>query len=485
MNSLFRRIAGCLLLVGLLAGSHPLSAAANSGVTWGDPVRLSDPNIEAGQPALAVDLSGVVHVVWSQTDEVALRPVGEGDTIYYSSFDGENWSRPLDIVVAGQGLAAQFPEITVTPNGYLHLVYGTGGTVSALMHTSVHVRQARDIYAWSKPSAIASPAQGQHSFVSDSRGYIYLAYADFYTKNINFLMSKDNGETWGRELEVSAGLQRPDEFGIYPRLAISESGRIHLVWNVLPWPGRLAYYTHSDDDGQTWSEPWLFDSSGSSAYRQGFGPIVPDIQTYGGNQVHILWDGAPTVERNHIYSLDDGESWSQPTIVFPELSQTGRAGWNEMAFDAGGILHAVSIIGPLHASWDGLGWSASQDIALRAYTGDGEMMRIKVGLGNQVHVLWLDRNVSPFTVWYVRGRSGAAAVAPLAIPDPLPQAAPAGPTPTTAPALPEPTPTLDLGEPEENIRPYSPGKAIAVGLIPVLLIIATAAAVVIKKRSAV
>ena len=156
-----------------------------------------------------------------------------------------------------------------------------------------------------------------------------------------------------------------------------------------------------------------------------------------------------------------------------------------MAFDADGILHAVSIIGPLHATWDGLGWSASQDIAARAYTGDGEMMRIKVGLGNQVHVLWLDRNVAPFTVWYVHGQSGAAAVPPVAIPDPLPQAAPAGPTPTAASALPEPTPTLDLGEPEENIRPYSPGAAIAVGVIPALLIIATAAAVVIRKRKAV
>ncbi len=386
MKSLFWRIVGCLLLAGLLAGSQSLGAAANPGVTWDDPVRLSDPNIEAGQPALAVDLSGVVHVVWSQTERVTLRPVGEGDTIYHSSFDGENWSRPIDIIVAGEGLAAQFPEITVTPNGYLHLVYSTSGTISALMHTAVHVSQARDIYAWSRPSAVASPAQGQHTFVSDSRGYLYLAYADFYTKNINFLMSKDNGETWGREVEVSAGLQRPDEFGIYPRLAVSESGRIHLVWNVLPWPGRLAYYAHSDDEGQTWSEPWLFDSSANSAYRQGFGPIVPDIQTYGGNQVHILWDGAPTVERNHIYSLDDGDTWTQPTIVFPELSETGRAGWNEMAFDADGILHAVSIIGPLHASWDGLGWSASQDIAVRAYTGDGEMMRIKVGLGNQLHV---------------------------------------------------------------------------------------------------
>ena len=99
MNSLFRRIAGCLLLVGLLAGSQSLGAAANPGVTWDDPVRLSDPNIESGQPALAVDLSGVVHVVWSQTDQAGLRPVGEGDTIYYSSFDGENWSRPIDVVV--------------------------------------------------------------------------------------------------------------------------------------------------------------------------------------------------------------------------------------------------------------------------------------------------------------------------------------------------------------------------------------------------
>jgi len=484
MKSLLRRIAGCILVVGLLAGAQSL-ATANSGVTWSDPVRLSDPNIAAGQPALAVDLSGVVHVVWSQTDQVGARIAGEGDTIYYSSFDGENWSRPMDVVVAEEDLAAQFPEVTVTPNGYLHLVYGTGGTNSNLMYIRVHVRHARDIYAWSKPVAIASPAQGQHTFVSDSRGYLYLAYAGVYSKNIHFVMSKDNGETWSREVEVSAGLQRPDEYGIYPRLAISESGRIHLVWNVLPWPGRLAYYAHSDDEGFTWSEPWLFDSSGSSAYREGFGPIVPDIQTFGGNQVHILWDGAPTVERNHIFSLDDGQTWSQPTVVFPEVSGAGRAGWNEMAFDSAGILHAVTIIGPLHSSWDGLGWSKSQDIAVRSYTGDGEMMRIKVGLGNQVHALWLDRNVSPFTVWYARGQSAAPPVAPAPIPDPLPDEPVVGPSPTAQTMPFEPTPTLDLGGPVPSSRDFSPGTALAVGVIPTLVIIAVAAVVVIRKRNTV
>lgn len=163
-------------------------------------------------------------------------------------------------------------------------------------------------------------------------------------------------------------------------------------------------YARSDDRGTTWSPAQVIDRFDSGAYFEGYGPEYIDIEARG-DAVHLIWDGAPTVERHHIWSSDGGKTWSEPLLLFPEIKDVGRAGWNDMAFDSAGTLHAVSLGKPLHASWSGGLWSASGDAsrADEAAVPGGEWVAMTVRLGNQLHVLWLDKFKEPFAVWHASG----------------------------------------------------------------------------------
>jgi hypothetical protein len=64
-----------------------------NGVNWSDPYQVNEPdsNLQDLDPGISVDDSGCVHVVWSGKSD-------DGDYhIYYSCFDGENWSQELRI----------------------------------------------------------------------------------------------------------------------------------------------------------------------------------------------------------------------------------------------------------------------------------------------------------------------------------------------------------------------------------------------------
>jgi hypothetical protein len=112
-------------------GSHPVHAQGDV-VAWGEPIPLSNSSIQAWQPTIAADLAGNVHIMWSQSTQLE-RPVGYGDTLYYTRWDGKKWITPVDVLVSPEaGLGAEFPEMTVTPDGTLHAIWGTGGVNSRL-----------------------------------------------------------------------------------------------------------------------------------------------------------------------------------------------------------------------------------------------------------------------------------------------------------------------------------------------------------------
>lgn len=245
-------------------------------------------------------------------------------------------------------------------------------------------------------------------------------------------------------------------------------------------------YTRSDDGGDNWSAPQIIDRFDSGEYRsEGYGPNLINVVTHGEDEVHLIWDGAPTVERNHIYSTDGGQTWSQPVITFPEITAVGRAGWNGMAFDSAEALHAVSLGGPLHASWTSeRNWSSSTDIARTVYDGKGEWLQIAAGLGNQLHVAWVDKDYAPNTVWYVMGQTSAPATAPQPVPIEQPTATPpAQPAPTAPPvATGAPPARVEAIENSAPLAASSPATILGISLAPVALLVGIIVIVSLRRR---
>lgn len=384
-------------------------ASAQARVVWSAPQLLSNPDRRSGAPAIVADAAGNVHVMWSE-EVTDLGLPSDGDTLFYVRGDGKSWTKPVD-VLALPGEGAQFPALAVTPDGTLHVVWSTGGQ-GQIMYSSAPACCADNPHNWSEPTSLGGPALATAALAADNQGRLHVAFAPSDSQMIVYVRSDDGGRSWSQSAEISGGAIRADEYTANPRLAVDGSSRMHLVWIVEPWPGRYAMYAQSSDGGATWLAPLIIDRFDSGAYSSdGYGPEYIDVEARE-DEIHLIWDGAPTVERHHIWSSDGGKTWSEPLFLFPEIKDVGRAGWNDMVFDSAGTLHAVSLGKPLHASWSGERWSVSDDVSRvdEAVAPGGEWVSAAVRLGNQLHVVWVDKFKEPFAVWHAWGTVNAPEV---------------------------------------------------------------------------
>ncbi len=473
MRKSFLRFGAVLILL-LTSGACGLgvrpAAAQSAPVAWSQPIRLSDPNFQSYPPAIAADRAGNVHILWSQTmlsGEVS----ASGDTLYYVRWDGKKWFGPVDVLVSpGDGLGAEYPDLTATPDGYIHAIWGTGGRDSQLFYARAPACCADDPLNWTKPISLAIGINQTSAIASDAQGNLFIVYASLDTNDIVFLRSTDGGENWEKAVSVPGGTRREDEYPAYPRLSADESGRIHLVWSVLPFPGRAVMYSNSNDGGKTWKDPVIIDQIEANEYQTDFGPTLIDVEAVGKDAVHLTWDGAPTVERHHVWSQDGGETWSAPDTFIPELTGGGRALWNDMAADSRGVVHAVSIKQPWHAQWTSGGWSASTAISQRGFAED---MRIVVSGGNELHVVWLEvRQGIPSTVYYVKGISSAPAVPLQKLPEIETLAVLTQPAPSATPqsaVTPAPTALFADAPAAEGTAVDSPARGVFFSALAVLI----------------
>lgn len=462
-------VAGSLL--GWLVSSVPVRGQAKvEPVRWDEPIQLSNPAYLAWAPVIVADVSGQVHVMWSQTMLDVPVP-GEGDTIFYTRSDGTQWIEPVDVLVSSRSRGAEFPDIVIDGAGVLHAVWGTGGRDSELMYAHAPVCCADDPHQWSAPLSLGSPVNLTTALVVDNLGRLHAAFASVETGGIVYRRSDDGGLTWPVWVDILGGIVADDDQSAYPRLTVDASGRVHLVWSVLPWSGQRVMYARSDDGGDHWLAPRIIDDAGSERYEESYGPIFIDIEAHGAATLHLIWDGAPTVERNHLWSYDAGESWLGPDILFPELTIVGRQGWNDMVVDSNGTLHAVCLgKNPRYDSWPG-------DPSQSTIIGDmhsAEFMRLALGLNNHLHAVWMDHE-SPehHTVWYVHGMTSAPSVAsqPLSVFSP-PSSSVSHSTSITAPEVGLPRP-FEGGERSlsAQARPSHPAYVFLISAAPAVLLV--------------
>lgn len=463
----------CLNVATVIAQSVPL---------WSDPILLSNPEVDAWAPTIAVDTAGNVHIIWSQTMTLD-PPPGEGDTLFYTRWNGTKWTQPVDVLISPGGEAAEWPDVAITPDSMLHVVWGTGGQGSKLFYARAPGCCADRPANWSEPVRLYMPILYSPVIVADEFGRLHVAGSSQETGDIIYLRSEDGGNTWSNPVNLFTGTRQPDEYAIWPRLAVDGQGRVHLVWTTLPYPGRAVVYARSDDGGLTWNQPQVIDTANQGGYiSSSYGPIYIDVEARNQDELHLIWDGAPTIERNHIWSLDGGLTWSEPNLLFPEVTLVGRSGWNDMAFTSDNILHAVSMVSvgsPLHATWDGTHWSDTDHVSTTGPATSGtELLDLAISRGNTLHTVWLKKDHQPFTVWYAQGQTSAPELAIQALPMPTlipePTATPKTISPTTsAPRLPS---TPSPQQPIENKSAGStlftnPLVALLASVLPALLLV--------------
>lgn len=441
-------MAGAILLFALgtgkaLAQERPWTEPISFGPYW--------------FPDIAVDPTGQVHLVWSDSD-------ANFDMVMYSSSTlGDVWSERLDVAVYPplSGSEATRPTILAGPDGTLYL----SSRLTEIYFSRSSIWTSHSAAGWSRP--LAPVGDGYFSrMLLDHTGRLHL----FYTQNLPDVVcmlclhlyatySDDHGDTWSPPVDLSVVSNGTAK----PQAVVDAQNRVHVVFETGPGgsygrvnePAAVAY-AFSADRGDTWSPPvTLGPTLDTPAVSVPAGSAPPEVSArniaIAANETQLVtvwWSTADDIINFQI-SEDAGATWSAaraiPGVFGIWSIMQSRLDNFTMATDSAGNIHLVivgrtglddKLVRLMHLVWNGRGWSPPSTI--RGYMGDmPEWPRLAIGLGNQLHLTWFVRDQASiflseagnYEVFYARSLADSPALAPAALVAPTPEAAAAVETP--------------------------------------------------------
>ena len=428
------------ILAALLVMSHgdwgavPTSAQS-AAVTWSRPVNLSNTLQGSGDPAIVADSYGDVHVFWSE--DMGGQPQGPegqfsgGNSIFYTRWDGESWTAPIDILSVPDDYIADFVQVVVDAENRLHAVW-TGQ--SSLYYSSAPAEMAYSARAWSKPVVLANNSARSAwmiSIVADTAGTLHVAYATRGSEvGVYYTRSTDGGMDWGFPIKLSAVPDSLEDSFSDVRIVADSTGRLHVVWqtNQKAGYGQAIYYARSPDGGRNWGPPVRLGYREPDDFDVGY----PYLVVRGESELHLIYNaGSRPVGRYHRISRDGGETWGNPEQILTDME--GINGYVVPLVDGAGQMHLIidmrtrdtQVVGLYYARWLETDWSPVVPLATESpYGPSAHYTAAAVRLGNELHVVWTQLRFGE--IWYLRG------TVPGVTPEPtLERQFPATPTPSS------------------------------------------------------
>lgn len=479
MSLILRSLVISLTLLGLMGNVGFAQPQAGNG--WTPQMRIPNyKQIKEEPPFLFADQNHTVHAFNSQ-------PAAEEgpDAIWYRRWTPtEGWSNLNDIIVADG--AVELLDIFVDNRSVVHLVMQNS---SGIYYAWSPLAGADRAPAWSAPiqigdqvvppfsATLAGSAQGDKLFV--------LYGGNVSGKGVYWVSSSDGGLTWSTpealfltsEADlVAAGL---DGF-------MAEDGRLHVVWNVYNRRGAgvSGHYAHLNSDIGSWSEPLELDK-GDFALGIQFATLF----AFHDEILLVYYNG---ISNQHYWrrSTDGGATWSTPALISPR--HVGLNGPVSLAVDSNDTLHLFfaqridpDTHGVWHSIWTGAGWTdlpavvqgprILDPIGNNAF--DPHSPWAVVVNGNLLFVTWATDGGAGSGVWYSYITLGTPELAAI----PLPSAAPstnqllptATPPVVTEIATPAARPIANLAA-SPTTQVDNPALPLLIGLVPAMLLIATA-----------
>lgn len=347
-----------LFLLGMIVINFSISFSQS--INWSEPKPISSIEEIGWNPAIVSDSSGVVHLIWT-SDKSGIGG-NRGDVIMYAKWSEGDWSNPISILSSPDNEGTSTPSISLDSFGWLHIIWSGGGTFNRgpLYYSRSPVLLAGSAKSWSKPELLAENVFWGNVKV-DNKDQVVVVYADDDKEAIMITKKPDLNSSWSKPISVGDVELRNDlDHLTRPRLTIGPLNDYHLVWAVdnffseRPYSGKALYYSHSRDEGTTWSESILIDSIYNPLYSNKTPSEWIDVAVDSADRVHLIWDGVSGY-RYHQWSSDGGKSWTLPEIF---LDKIGYNGWNAMTLDKNNNLHVVSstVSGVFYCFWENGKW---------------------------------------------------------------------------------------------------------------------------------
>ncbi|MER3399641.1 MAG: hypothetical protein C4313_00660 [Thermoflexus sp.] len=281
-------------------------ARPNAALSWAPPWRLS--NTPAYYTELLVDAEGNLHVAWTalvpmDPQQPDLPCNGCSDVFYRQSWDnGQTWSPIVNLSRSPWGSMKPFLWASERER-WLYAVWQEGYDTWAGRGSPVGVGLARSAdrgRTWEAPRLItATVGTPQQPVIGeDGKGQLLLIWRTVEDDRLYFQRSSDHGATWSAPQSIPGFRTRPwrhPPFDAYD-LAADRAGRLHLVA-----VGAISEETvglfHLMWDGDRWLGPDL-------VWADGQFPEWPRLAVSEGRRLHLVW-----FERDppHLFDSDAGQ----------------------------------------------------------------------------------------------------------------------------------------------------------------------------------
>jgi hypothetical protein len=361
--------------------------ASLSAQTWTASKILTHNSGSSEDPAVAVDSSNHIHVVWE--DDTSGK-----DQIYYkrSTDGGVTWTTKRLTWVSGDSIN---PDIAVDSNNHLHVVLSDDSRDS---NDEIYYKRSKDGGAtWSKNKRLtwSYSVSDNPAITVDSSNNLHVVYEDWVSSNfeINYKKSTDGGKSWTTErLSWTSG------WSYYAAIATDSNNHIHVVWNDDTPGNEEIYYKKSTDGGSTWQNKRLTYTSGISY----FPAIAVDVN----NHIHVVWqDYTPgTADIFYKKSTNGGIYWAKKRLTYNPSNSYAPS----VSVDSNNYIHVVWY-DPAPGNWEiyykkstngGTNWATKR---LTWTSGYSYLPDIAVGSNHHIHVVWQDETTGNFEIYYRMG----------------------------------------------------------------------------------
>ena len=344
-------LALCLIIASIFITSLHLSqvvVAQSEQETWTTPVNLSNSG-GASAPAMVIDESGVIHVLW----------LDEFYGTLYTRFQDQYWSDPI---------AAFFPFGEYTPyfvvnNGYIHAIWIN--EQGQLIHSFVISENFPDAGGWFGSIQLAESAV-DFDAVFDHQGRLHVAYVRTldtpeFPAGVYYRLSEDDGANWTLSSNIYSSPYfrsiTSDQVNVDVEAAGDPNSEVYLSWDNRA--RKQVYSTRSLDGGNTWDEEQVVDSP--TVESPGARPVNIQVVKYSGGVLRLWQDGDPAANCRQYYqsSTDGGNLWGERKEMLAGFSGCPQ---EQYFFHQGDLLMLMtSIQGQVYLlAWDGTQWSFPQ-----------------------------------------------------------------------------------------------------------------------------
>jgi len=269
------------------------------GSNWSAPAKI--PNVGSSWGPSLAEFNGRLYAAW--------RGTGADQSLWYSSFDGSSWAPQAQVPV---GLGSSIGPSLAVFNGRLYAAYKGADNDTNIGYTSF------DGSTWAPAVQIPGVGSSWGPSLAGWNGRLYAAWRGTGTDQSLWYSSFD-GSNWAPQTQVPVGLGS----SIGPTLRVGFGDRLYVAYKGADNDTNIGYTSF---DGSTWAPAARLTTNGGYA---GASLDVFQNKLYAawrGDQRFVTTGNDPSITAELWYSSFDGSSWAPQALIPGTLTDVPPTG---------------------------------------------------------------------------------------------------------------------------------------------------------------